>query len=166
MRKRPPTEVTERVARALRLLVIRVVVFNHQAAATLGLSSTENEFLHLLGLNGPQSPGQLARATGLTSGSVTGVLDRLEQAGFVRRDHDPVDRRKIIITAEPDRLADVGTMFKAHKDVLAQVVSDYEADQLEVIADFLTRLADTAEQGVKPADRPGRRSGRRRPALT
>jgi hypothetical protein len=77
-----------------------------------------------------------------------------------------VDRRKIIITAEPDRLAEVGTMFKAHKDVLARVVSDYEADQLEVIADFLTRLADTAEQGAKPADRPRRRSGRRRPAPT
>jgi DNA-binding MarR family transcriptional regulator len=72
---------------------------------------------------------------------VTGVLDRLENAGFVRRERDPSDRRKVIVTLDEEHMwREMGPLYAGQAENLAAVAGRYDADQLEVIADFLNAL--------------------------
>ena len=78
-----------------------VTIMFHQAIADrLGLNITDHKCAGILMRSGPISAGELARRTGLTTGAITGVIDRLERAGFARRAPDATDRRKVMI--EPD----------------------------------------------------------------
>ncbi|MEU6584350.1 MarR family transcriptional regulator [Nocardia sp. NPDC046763] len=142
----PADDVAQRIARELRLLAIHTVVYSQQASSALGLNGTESEVLNLLGLEGSRTAGQIARATGLSSGTTTGVLDRLEERGYIRRERDSADRRKVLVTANPDALKRVGGMFDAHEQTLAAVLGEYEADQLDSVAEFLARLTEAAKQ--------------------
>lgn len=145
-------DIAQRITRALRLLAIHTVAYSHQASAALGLSGTESEVLNLLGLEGSCTAGRVARATGLSTGTITGVLDRLENRGFIRRERHHADRRKVVVTADPQALTRVGRMFDAHEQTLASVLVDYDADQLENVAEFLARLTEVAQQHpFKPA---------------
>src|SRR5437867_4181399 len=81
----------------LRTASAQGVLFSQAVAGEMGITSTELECLDIIGLKGPLAAGQFAAATGLTTGAITGIIDRLEKAGFARRRHDPVDRRKVII---------------------------------------------------------------------
>src|SRR5215475_3385475 len=79
------------------------------AADRIGINVTDLNCLNILTLRGHMTAGELARATGLTTASITGVVDRLEEGGFVRREKDPHDRRRVIIRPSPEqRLRDVG----------------------------------------------------------
>lgn len=81
----------------------RTTVMFHQAVADrLGLHPTDHKCLDLLREEGPMSAGELAEATGLTSGAITGVADRLERAGFLHRESDPHDRRRILLRVNTD----------------------------------------------------------------
>src|ERR1700756_340563 len=71
------------------------------AADRIGINVTDLNCLNILTLRGHMTAGELARATGLTTASITGVLDRLEDGGFVRREKDPKDRRRVIVTLSP-----------------------------------------------------------------
>ena len=73
-------------------------MLNHAVAERLGLDPTAWECLTLLFEQGPVTAGRLAELTGLTTGAVTGLVDRLEGAGYVRRERDPKDRRRVIVT--------------------------------------------------------------------
>lgn len=143
---RPTLDVAQRITRELRLLAIHTVVYSQQASSALGLSSTESEVLNLLGLEGSRTAGAIAGATGLSSGTITGVLDRLEERGYVRRERHHTDRRKVVIAADPDALARVGRMFDAHEETLASVLGDYGINELETVAEFLARLTEAAKQ--------------------
>jgi DNA-binding MarR family transcriptional regulator len=91
-------------------LIANVVLFNHAANVSLGLGASDSQFLTLLRTRGALTPGQLAEASGLTSGTVTGVIDRLEKAKLVRRERDNGDRRKVFVVPmadAADRLAPV-----------------------------------------------------------
>src|SRR5947209_11665341 len=67
------------------------------AAERIGVNVTDLNCLNIVALTGPMTAGDLARQTGLTTASITGVLDRLEEGGFVRRERDPKDRRRVIV---------------------------------------------------------------------
>src|SRR6185369_12031512 len=81
-------------------------LFDSTVIERAGINRTDWRCLDVLGTRGPMTAGQLAEAVRLTTGAVTGVLDRLEAAGLVRRVRDTKDRRKVIVevTTELDRL--------------------------------------------------------------
>ena len=81
-----------------------VVLYHEAIADRLGLSATEWKCLGLLRKSGPITAGRLAELTGLTTGAITGIVDRLERAGRARRASDPHDRRRVIIEVIPDGL--------------------------------------------------------------
>jgi DNA-binding MarR family transcriptional regulator len=101
--QRPPPD-EEQLPLCLRDLGEAVDLFQQVAADRLGLNRTDLTVLSLLDARGPLTAGQLAEATGLTTGAVTGVADRLEKAGYARREPDPDDRRRVIVTLLRDRL--------------------------------------------------------------
>jgi DNA-binding MarR family transcriptional regulator len=73
----------------VRRFIANTVLFNQRLADALGINATDYQVLNVLDLRGSARPGELAKLTGLTTGGVTVVLDRLERAGFVRRERNP-----------------------------------------------------------------------------
>jgi len=126
----------------LRHFVVELLVSNYEATEEVGLNANDLASLCLLLLHGPAPAGRLAELTGLTTGGVTGLVDRLEQGGFVRREVDPRDRRKVIISPDPGR---VERDFFPHFPSLgvaakAELYDHFTVAELEVISAFLARL--------------------------
>ena len=117
-----------------------MVLFNHAANASLGLGASDSQFLTLLRTRGPMTPGQLAVATGLTSGTVTGVIDRLEKASLVRRDRDGKDRRKVLVVPMADAVERLAPIYAGQGAMLQRVLRRRSPGELEVISSFLGDL--------------------------
>jgi DNA-binding transcriptional ArsR family regulator len=85
--------------------------------------------------------GELARATGLTTASITGVLDRLEDGGFVRRERDPKDRRRVIVTLNPGPgLREIGPTFGPLVRAWRDAAAGYSDEELRLLLDFQQRF--------------------------
>jgi DNA-binding MarR family transcriptional regulator len=121
-------------------MIAQVVLFNHAANASLGLGASDSQFLTLLRTRGPMTPGQLAVATGLTSGTVTGVIDRLEKASLVRRDRDGEDRRKVLVVPMADAVDRLAPIYAGQGAMLQRVLGRRTSAELEVIKSFLGDL--------------------------
>ena len=127
------------VAVSLRALSTEIDRLDQAAADRYGLNRTDMRALDITGRVGPLAPTELARLLGFTTGGVTTVLDRLERAGYIRRQPDPADRRRQVVqvteaTADRDREV-FGDLIRQTSDMLAT----YTDDQLAVIRDFLDR---------------------------
>src|SRR4051794_29340920 len=95
----PDAAITEN-QEAMREFIARAVLFQDAVARSVGLNSSDMQAVGLLMAEGPASPSQLAGLVGLTrGGAITGVIDRLERAGYVRREPDPQDRRRVLVVA-------------------------------------------------------------------
>jgi DNA-binding MarR family transcriptional regulator len=145
-------ELTAEIHSAVLRLVAEVCLREHGASQRLGLGGTDLRFLTLLDLYGPLTPGRLATLTGLTTGSVTGVIDRLERAGLVGRHRDDADRRKVRVTAIPEAAARLGAERHDNLDLLDRVLGRRTPAELEVIARFLGEIvAEYDNEPVMPA---------------
>lgn len=123
---------------AVQRLISSVILFNHTVAETIGLGASDLQFLTLLQMHGSLTPGQLAEMSNLRTGTVTGVLDRLERSGFVRRDRASDDRRKVIVSLEIENMmAKVGPLYQEQGQNLFSVLTRYSTDELHLIERFL-----------------------------
>lgn len=116
-------------------------LFEQVMADRLGLNRTDVIVLSLLGLRGAQTAGQLAEATGLTTGAVTGVIDRLERAGYARRTPDPDDRRRVNVTLLRERLAPAVRLSEPLHRAVHGLDGDFTAAQRAAVASYVQRAA-------------------------
>ncbi len=113
------------------------------SAERIGVNVTDLNCLNIVALAGPMTAGELARATGLTTASITGVLDRLEEGGFVRRERDPKDRRRVIVTLKPGPgLREIGPTFGPLVKAWRAVAAGYSDEELRLLLDFQRRFED------------------------
>jgi DNA-binding MarR family transcriptional regulator len=133
-------DIHARIQELLVRTIANVVVFNAQVADQLGLGVSDMQFMTYLMQEGPLSPGRLSELSGLKSGSVTGVIDRLEHAGYVHRERDETDRRKVRVVLNQERLQSAGSPYAGQAANLRKVLDTFTADELPVIATFLERL--------------------------
>jgi DNA-binding MarR family transcriptional regulator len=125
------------------------VMFHAIVAAKQGLTATEEKALDLLDRSGPLTAGELARRTGLAPASVTGLIDRLERKGFVRRVPNPSDRRSVLVEVETERVfASMAPLFADWVRSLEELFAGYSDEQLETILDFLTEAARRQRQAA------------------
>lgn len=115
------------------------VIFHAAVASLLDLHPTDYKALGLVERLGPLSAGDIAQHSGLATASVTNLLDRLEQRGFVRRVRDPADRRRVLVEPVRDRLSAGRAVFASSIRSLERLFERYSEAELAVIADFLVR---------------------------
>lgn len=111
------------------------------AAERVGINPTDLNCLNILTLSGQMTAGQLARATGLTTASITGVVDRLEEVGYVRRERDTADRRRVLVHVVRERvMADVARVFLPMIGGLRELAAIYDDDQLRLAVEVYQRV--------------------------
>lgn len=125
--------------RELRTMGARSVMLSQATASRLGISPADLETMDILFTNGPLTAGRLAELTGLTTGAITGVVDRLEQSGFVRRERDANDRRRVIVHLVSDRARRVGKLYQPLARAMAELHGRYSDEQLALMVDYTRR---------------------------
>jgi DNA-binding MarR family transcriptional regulator len=151
---------------ALRKVSAQSVLLSASVARLAGLNSTDLECLDLLLLSGPTTAGALAAHTGLTTGAITAVIDRMERAGFARRHRDPRDRRRVLVEALPRYVQEIGQLYRPLAQSTEQLHREYDDRQLTVVVDYLTRAFGLAAEHVNwlQTQRPlARRASARKP---
>jgi DNA-binding MarR family transcriptional regulator len=111
------------------------------AAARIGMPVTDMQVLDILDSAGSTTAGRLADLTGLTTGAVTGMLNRLEAAGLVRRERDPDDGRRVIVQLErgKDDMRKIGPIFASIGKGWDELAARYTDEQVAFLLDFLKR---------------------------
>src|SRR5688572_33153636 len=97
-------ELVAAVVSAMRVFSSQSVLYTTATADALGVNLADLLCAGIISVTGPVTAGRLAELTGLTTGAITGVIDRMEQAGYARRIADPSDRRRVIVELIPGTL--------------------------------------------------------------
>ena len=130
------------IAAGLQTFAARALVYNLLASEAMGLAPADLVCMCLLQLHGPATPGWIAEMTGLSTGAVTGVVDRLERAGYVTRARDPQDRRRVIVRPDLDRFGrDIERHAPTQPPAALEFLREYPAAQLRAIRRFVADLA-------------------------
>jgi DNA-binding MarR family transcriptional regulator len=122
-----------------RELSTRTVIFHHLIGERLGLNPTDHKCLDvIIRTRTPMTASQLAEETGLSTGAITGVVDRLEKAGYVKRKRDQNDRRLVFIKVLTDKaLVKLSPIFDPIKQASRNLYSKYSDEELAIILDFV-----------------------------
>jgi DNA-binding MarR family transcriptional regulator len=133
---------------SLRDVRNQLSMLNHRVSARLDLRTIDLDCLDLIARHGPLSPSALARRAGLHPATMTGILDRLERGGWVARERDPSDRRAVVLRAARDRAAEVVRLYAGMNGSLDEICSTYDETELELLADFLRRVAEAGQRAT------------------
>lgn len=131
----------EALNQALRIQVMRVVMFTQAIAAQAGINPADAQCLSILTIEGPMTPSRLAEAMTMSKGgAITAMIDRLETAGYLRRTRDTHDRRQVLIELTPGPpLQRLVAKHEPAREVVANLMADYTDEQLELITQFTVR---------------------------
>jgi len=145
------------VIRSLRRVNLQGSFFGQTVAIRFGLSESDVEAIEVLLDTGAATAGRLSELMGLSSGAVTRVIDRLEQAGYVKRVPDPADRRRVVVELVPEKMTEMEATMARFGEKSASEIGRYSDAELAVINDFLTRMAAvTRDEANAMRDTPER----------
>lgn len=111
--------------------------FDQAVADSIGINRTDMRCMDVIQREGPVSAGRLAEATGLTTGAITTVLDRLERAGVARRVRDESDRRRVLVEATEAALEGAAEYYGPHMELSERLYRRYTLEQLELLLEFV-----------------------------
>lgn len=144
-----PTELQENFTLRMRGLGSRTVLYQQNVAASLGLYNNDFLSVDILREKGPITAGELSKLTGLATGSVTSLIDRLEKNGFVRRENDPNDRRKVIIVPMYENREEISNTYLPLHAEMVKLASSYTDEELMLITQFLDRASAVLEDQIQ-----------------
>ena len=132
---------TSALDRELGTIGTQSVLLSQVVADRLGLHTRDVEVLDILNRGGARTAGELAELSGLTTGALTRLIDRLERAGYVRREPNPRDRRSVIVVPIAERLArDIAPLYAPLERELTDLYARYSEEELALLADFVGRV--------------------------
>ena len=143
MTQQERSQIQQELHEAQRLQGAYSAVHASHIAASVGINAIDLECLDLLQIHGPLPTGQLAAKAGLRTATMTSILDRLEKAGFVRRDRSGADRRVVIVHIEARAAQEVGPLFSHIATHMAKVEEQFSDDELAIVSRY-TKLAASA----------------------
>jgi DNA-binding MarR family transcriptional regulator len=124
--------------------------FDNLAAERLGLNRTDLHCINIIENSGGLTAGELAKEAGLTTGAVTGVVDRLERAGYARRVPDPADRRRVKLEVTPKFYARADRIWgPVAKDWAARLGGRFTATELERFIEFLQTTTELSREHLE-----------------
>ena len=125
--------------------------FDERLAKELKLGRTDVRCLDLIGRLGPLTAGRLAEESGLTTGAVTFILDRLEEAGMVTRRRDTEDRRRVWVQIVPEARQRLAGLQQPIAEEMREVAQRFKAEELEVVRDFMRQAKEVLQRQVRDA---------------
>ena len=128
-----------RLMLALRRSSAAGVLHGQTVARRVGVNSSDLECLDLILMSGPSTAGDIARHTGLTSGAVTGLIDRLERLGLVERAADAADRRKVLVRVREDRIGAIAALYTPLEKAMQALLAGYSKEEFTTLIDFAER---------------------------
>ncbi len=150
------TDAKRRVVMATQEYGIASVLFRNAIGRKLGLNITDIGCINFLFIKGTSTPTELARYTGLTTGSTTALLDRLERGNLIRRIPNPNDRRGIIVEVHERSREIVGPMVAGAQKAQNELLDAYTTEELTTISDFLRRFTENVNQQTSNIERQPR----------
>jgi MarR family transcriptional regulator, organic hydroperoxide resistance regulator len=133
-------QLRETVIRCLREFIAGSIIYNQQVADRVGLRLTDMQCINVLELMGPSTPGELARSTGLTTGGVTVMLDRLEKGGYVKRAPNPRDRRSVLVRLNPAKLKRIQAFYREVNQQMAALLDETPEPELRSMVDMFSKM--------------------------
>jgi DNA-binding MarR family transcriptional regulator len=130
--------------------------FDEAVADAVGLNRTDMRCLDVLDREGPVPAGRLAKATGLTSGAITTVVDRLERAGYARRVRDLADRRRVLVEVTPLAGERVSRFYRPHLALSERLYHRYTREQMELLLEFVRASREFNESQALKLERQNR----------
>ena len=139
---------TVAIKESLRELSVALSLVNLQVSGRLEMRHIDLDCLDLIGRHGPLSPTALARLAGVHAATVTGILDRLEKAGWIARERDAADRRAVVVRVRRERAHEIFGMYAGLNADMDGIFASYGDAELDVLADFLRRCADAGRKAA------------------
>jgi DNA-binding MarR family transcriptional regulator len=146
-RTKTRAELLEELEHAMRKSSAQGTIYASAVADSAGISSSDMDCMDFINLEGRMTAGRLAELTGLTTGAITGVVDRMEKAGLVRRERDADDRRKVYIVPAAESMARLGRLYEPLQRAMQQQSSRYSDAELKL----LLRYASESYQSILEA---------------
>ena len=144
-------EIIEAINDRLREMSTETIMFHQAVADVLGLHITDHKCLDLIYRFGAMPAGRLAELTGLTTGAVTGIIDRLEDAGYVRRANDPNDRRRTIVEPTGNKKLErkLEMIFIPLRERMHKLLSSDSDGELAFLLDATTEFIKQTHEEAK-----------------
>ena len=140
-------DLLAKLQRAAQTSTTDGILFHQAIADQVGLHVTDLRCLNLLAQAGPLTAGELGQQLGLgTTGAVTRMVDRLERAGYARRQVDPSDRRRVIIHPLPERMAAIAPHYQGMATAWTDLLAAYSDEQLALFLDLFDRMHQLSQQ--------------------
>lgn len=144
-------EIIEAISQKFREMSTETIMFHQGVADVLGLHITDHKCLDFIYRFGAMPAGRLAELTGLTTGAVTGIIDRLEEAGYVRRTDDPKDRRRTIVEPIRNKKLErkIEVIFIPLLERMHKLLSSYSDSELALLLDTVTKSVELTHEESK-----------------
>ena len=130
------------IENSLQIFATSSYLFQQAIAEQLGLHPTDFHCLHILDQEGALTAGKLATKLGLTSGATTAVIDRLSNAGYVKRTYSDKDRRSIIVSLHQANIAKMRILYKPIKKQVAMSLRKFSDSELQTISKFFKQITE------------------------
>jgi DNA-binding MarR family transcriptional regulator len=137
LRRETRRDLIAEVALEIRAFQTAVDAFDEVVADRLEINRTDLRCLDLLERHGAMTAGELARASGLSTGAITRLLDRVERMGYAQRLRDSADRRRVLVELTPRARERATELYGPIAQAGQTGLQRYSAEQLTLLRDFL-----------------------------
>ena len=135
-------ELIDSITREIRRQQVRTDAFDDTVSIALGINRSDHRTLDVLEQEGPLPAGQLAKAVGLSTAAMTTVIDRLEARGFVSRERDPDDRRRVVVRLSPQLHQEMWPLYAPLAEMAEDVYKRFTDEELELVLRFLETASE------------------------
>ena len=144
-------EIIQAIIEKRREMSTETIMFHQTVADEPGLYITDHKCMDIIHRFGAMPAGRLGEMTGLTTGAITGMIDRLEKAGYVRRTNDPKDRRKTIVEPVRNKKLErkIEMIFTPLHERMHKFLSSYSESELTLLLDIMTKLIEQTREESK-----------------
>ena len=142
-------ESHRQLTQQMRAIGSRSILYQQSVIKRLNISGNDFISIDLLNELGPMTAGELSKKTGLSTGTITALIDRLEKIGYARREKDPKDRRRVIIVPTYEEKDEIKTSYESLNERMLQLAANYSDDECQLINDFLGQAINVLDHELQ-----------------